>query len=189
MSGNGTENRFGTLHQNNRVLRFAVVLLLISTAVLAYSNAFRSQIVTIVPSNNLWKSTYTSTTADEGGLGGWGLSIAELIGNVTPTSADFVTNNLASIMTPDAYKAGVEKITEAVDKIKANQLVLKFDPTTLKVDEPKKVVYVNGWLITTDAHGTSSREEHTYVIYFTVLNYQPRVIGIDSYDGKPKFGQ
>ena len=181
--------RFSTLHQNNRVLRFAVVVLLLMVLGLAFGLVFRTQIITIVPSNAMVKSTYTATSADESALTSWGLSLATLLGNVTPSNADFVSESIGHMLAPGIYKEVMDGIASQVMKIKTNQLTLKFDPADIKFDQRKTLVFVNGWLTTTDSHGTEQREERTYELYFKVVNYQPVVVGLTSYVGKPHFGQ
>lgn len=184
-----TAQRFSSLNQTIRVLRLLAVAQTITIAVLVIGFVFKTQIVTIVPSNVMSKATYTSSTADEGALSSWGLYIATLLGNVTPSNADFVADSMGHLLSPSIYKTVMGGVSDQVAKIKTDQLTLQFDPAKVKFDSAKNVVFVDGWLTTTDAHGSAHREERTYEIYFSVVNYQPRVVGLDSYAGKPHFGK
>ncbi|AGG89107.1 TraE protein [Rhodanobacter denitrificans] len=189
MNQEAAARRFSGLHQDNRALRLAVVASLLVNVVLVIGFVFRTQIVTIVPSNVMTKATYTANSADEGALSSWGLYLATLLGNVTPANADFTADSVGHLLAPGIYKDVMSGISDQVAKIKTGQLTLQFEPAAVKFDVTKSVVYVDGWLSTTDAHGTSQREERTYEIYFDVVNYQPRVVGLTSYLGKPHFGQ
>lgn len=174
------------LHKDNRALRLALVVLVVANVILVFAQVFRSQIVTIIPSNSMVKSTYTATSADEGALSSWGMYVAELLGNVTPATADFTADSLGHILAPSIYKQVMAGVADQVAKIKADQLTLRFDMAAVKFNAAKRAVYVSGWLSTTDSHGSQQRQERTFEIYFDVVNYQPRVIGLQSYDGAPR---
>lgn len=188
MNVDSTNERFSDLHKNNRVLRLAVVALLLANLVTGYGLATHKEIVTINPPNAMTKATYSADSAGDGALSSWGLYVAELIGNVTPSNADFVANTIGYLAAPSIYKEIMAGISDQTAKIKTDQLTLQFDPAEVKFDATKQAVYVDGWLTTTDSHGSTHREELTYEIYFRVVNYQPRVIGLTSYAGKPHFG-
>lgn len=189
MNKDALHTTYSGLVKNNRVLRLAVVALLGANFLLVMGIVFRSQIVTIVPSNVMTKSTYTSNSADDSALSSWGLYVATLLGNVTPSNADFTADTVGHLLTPSIYKKVMDGIAAQVTRIKQDQLTLKFDPAEVKYNAAKGAVTVNGWLTTTDTHGTSQRQDTTYEIYFDVVNYQPRVVGLTSYPGKPKDGQ
>lgn len=189
MKSQGLSERFSGLHSDNRVLRLSVVFLIITNAALVFGFVFKTQIVTVVPSNVMTRSTYTASSADEGALSSWGLYLADLLGNVTPSNADFTANTVGHLLAPSIYKTVMDGIANQVSKIKTDQLSLQFDPAEVHFNAAKNAVTVNGWLTTTDSHGTSQREQRTYEIYFDVVNYQPRVVGLTSYLGKPAMGK
>lgn len=172
--------------QDNRTLRLALLFLLITNLGLGYALVFKSQIVTIVPSNVMTKSTYSASGADSNALTSWGLYISTLIGNATPANADFVANTMGALLAPSIYHTVMDGIAAQVATIKNDQLTLRFDPAQVKFSSAKNAVYVSGWQTTTDAHGSQQRKERTYEIYFDVVNYQPRVIGLTAYDGEPR---
>lgn len=189
MNKENTAQTFSGLVKNNRVLRNGFMGLLLVVLVETFALAFRHQIIVIVPSNQMVKATYTSNSADEGALSSWGLYLVTLLGNVTPSNADFVANSVGHLLAPNVYKDVMGGIADLVKHVKEDQLTTKFDPAIVKCDANKGVVWINGWMTTYDAHGTSSRQEVTYEIYFDVVNYQPRVIGFNHYEGKPHMGQ
>lgn len=189
MNEGAIHKRFSAQNQNLRVLRLLVVAQTLAIVGLVYGLVFRTQIVTIIPSNVMTKSTYTANSADQSALSSWGLYIATLLGNVTPSNADFVADSMGHLLSPSIYKQVMTGVADQVAKIKTDQLTLQFDPSEVKFNAAKNAVYVDGWLTTTDSHGSAHREERTYEVYFSVVNYQPRVIGLDSYAGKPHFGQ
>lgn len=189
MNKEALQTTYSGLVKNNRALRLVVVFSMAANLLLVFGLVFRSQIVTIVPSNVMTKSTYTATSADEGAQSSWGLYVATLLGNVTPANADFTADTIGHLLSPSIYKAVMDGIAAQVKHIKQDQLTLRFDPAEVKYNAAKGAVTVNGWLTTSDSHGTSQRTETTYEIYFDVVNYQPRIVGLTSYGGKPNSGQ
>lgn len=189
MNSESRDRRLSSMAADNRVLRLAVVFLLVVNVALGFGLVFRKQIVTIIPSNVMTKATYTADSADEGALSSWGMYVADLIGNVTPSNADFVAAQVGHILSPAIYKSVMSDLADQVTKIKENQLTLQFDPAEVKFNPAKNAVYVDGWLTTTDAHGSSHREERTYEMYFNVVDYQPRLVGLTSYPGSPHYGE
>jgi len=177
MNTDALSRRFSGLHSDNRVLRLCVVFLLVTNVALVFGFVFMT------------KSTYTANTADESALSSWGLYLSTLLGNVTPANADFTADTVGHLVAPSIYKRVMDGISQQVTKIKTDQLSLQFDPAEVKFSAGKSAVTVDGWLTTTDSHGTSSREEFTYEIYFDVVNYQPRIVGLNSYAGKPDVGK
>ena len=189
MNKEAMQTTYSGLAKNNRVLRLALIGVVVANLFLVIGLVFRSQIVTIVPSNVMTKATYTSSSADESALSSWGLYVATLLGNVTPANADFTAATVGQLLSPSIYKTVMDGIATQVKHIKQDQLTLKFDPAEVKFNAAKGAVTINGWLTTTDAHGTAQRADTTYEIYFDVVNYQPRIIGLTSYGGKPDAGQ
>ena len=178
-----------SLMQDNRYLRVVAVVLSMLTLALGFGLVFRKQIVVIVPSNDLTKSTYTATSADQGALSSWGLYVATLLGNVTPSNGDFVANELGHLLAPSIYKKVMSSISDQVAKIQQDQLTLQFSPSAVAFNKSKDEVSVDGCLTTTDSHGSQHRQELTYHIYFTVVNYQPHVVGLTTTDGGIVIGQ
>lgn len=189
MNKENTSLTYSGLTKNNRVLRLGFLGMMLLVIIETFGLVFRSQIITIVPSNVMTKATYTATSADEGALSSWGLYLATLMGNVTPSNADFTAETIGHLLSPGIYKDVMAGIENQVKHIKEDQLTLSYAAAEVKCNTSKNVVYVDGWLTSTDSHGTSTKEERTYEIYFSVANYQPVVVGLTSYTGKPHMGQ
>ncbi|MGH8159240.1 MAG: TraE/TraK family type IV conjugative transfer system protein [Rhodanobacter sp.] len=177
---------FVGLKADNRALRVALLILVLSNVLLAWRVLVKSEIVTVIPSNAMAADKYTNDGADPETLSNWGVYVATLLGNVTPSSADFASGVLGKLLAPDIYQQVMDDMAKQVTKIKVDQLTLTFAPSDVKFDSNRNIAYVSGWLATTDAHGSQAREERTYEIWFKVVAYQPRIVGLSTYPGKPK---
>lgn len=186
MNRDAARSSISNLWQDNRALRLALVVLVIANLGLAYGMVFKSKIVTIVPSNVMTKSTYTATSASQGALSSWGLYVATMLGNVTPSTADFTADAVGKLLAPGIYHKVMDQISSQIQAVKSDQLTLRYDVSGVQYDAHKNAVMVTGWLTTTDAHGSNQRKQQTYEIYFDVVNYQPRIVGLTAYDGSPK---
>ncbi len=184
------EQRWTEYAANNRALRAIVLGLAASNLILVMMVAFRSEIVTINPPDPKGVIAYERSKASEDALTSWGLYVATLLGNVSPKNAQFVSNSVGQILAPDLYQAVMTQIATQVKAIEADQLTLSFTPSEIKFDGNRDAVYVVGWLSTQDAHGTTNRVQRTYEMWWKVVDYQPRLVGLNAYLGgaqmKPK---
>lgn len=171
---------------NNRSLRVITLGLALANVILVGMLAFRSEIVTINPPDPQGVIQYSKSKASDDALTSWGLYLATLIGNVSPSNAEFVSNSVAKILDPSIYQEVMLSISKQTKLIQEDQLSLHFEPADVKFNARDNVVYVTGWLTTKDSHGTASREQRTYELWWKVTNYQPRLTGMKAYPGTAK---
>ncbi|OJY94429.1 MAG: hypothetical protein BGP25_05410 [Lysobacterales bacterium 63-13] len=177
------EQRWTEYAANNRALRTLVLGLITVNVVLVFMLAFRSEIITINPPDPKGIVTYERTRASEDALTSWGLYIATLLGNVSPKNAQFVSNSVGQILAPEIYQDVMRTVAEQAKAIEMDQLTLRFEPAEVKFDPNRNAVYVVGWLSTQDAHGSTNRVQRTYEMWWKVVNYQPRLVGLNAYAG------
>jgi conjugal transfer pilus assembly protein TraE len=48
----------------------------------------------------------------------WGLYLAELLGNVTPTNADFIGKAIAPLLSTELYRSVMDALSEQVNALK-----------------------------------------------------------------------
>lgn len=182
------EQRWGEFSANNRSLRVLVLGLLGANLLLIGILAFRSHVVTIIPPDAKGVLTYERSTASDDVLTSWSLYVSTLLGNVTPKNAPFVTNAIGQLLSPSIYQEVMRSVAEQAKHIETDQLTLSFAPADIKFDRERNAVFVTGWLVTQDAHGTANREQRTYELWWAIANYQPRLVGLKAYNGTAKFG-
>lgn len=183
------DQRWTEYAANNRALRALVLGLGLANLILLFLLAFRSEIVTINPPNAKGLITYSKTTASEDALTSWGLYVATLLGNVSPKNAEFVGNSIGNILAPSIYQDVMGSIAAQTKSITQDQLTLSFTPGEVKFDGNNNAVYVVGWLTTQDSHGTTNRVQRTYEMWWSVTDYQPRLVGLNAYEGGAKIGK
>jgi len=116
----------------------------------------------------------------------WGISITELIGNVTPSTAPYLKKTMAPMLAPNIYHAVLGALEDQVEMIKREQVTVRFSPSQAKVDQKTGHVLVTGDLTTTGVQGTSQSEMRTYDLTLAVVNYRVLLAGMDVYKGGPR---
>lgn len=115
----------------------------------------------------------------------WGLYLATLIGNITPSNVIFVTDTLSSYVDASIYKAvRVKLLALAKDERFAQSDGLSFfSPHAVSFEPSTSKVFVTGGLVYTTA--LSSNKAERPVVYEFVMETRdgrPRVLGLDSYE-------
>jgi conjugal transfer pilus assembly protein TraE len=158
-----------------------VLCLLLSTGWLA-----RHEVVVMLPPQLSKEGWVTNDGASEEVLTQWGLSIAELLGNVTPSTAGYLKKSIAPMLTPSIYQKAMTAIEDQVKEVQKEQITIRFSPTYAKIEGDSKIVVIGGELTTTGIRGNSQTELRTYELGLVVQNYRVLVDSINVYKGAPK---
>jgi len=146
----------------------------------------RHEVVVMLPPQLSKQGFITSDGASDEILTQWGISIAELLGNVTPTTAGFLKSSLSPMLTPTIYQKAMTAIEEQVKEVQTEQITIRFSPNYAKIDTENKVVVIGGELTTTGIRGNSQKELRTYELGLVVQNYHVLVDSLNVYKGPPK---
>lgn len=181
------ETRAGALRENQIqrgiALGLVAVLLLLSIALVR-----RDVRIELVPSP-LAGTTQLSAEAASGELKlAWGLSIVNLIGNVSPRNAPFLQKTLPAYFAPSLYARLVDALEVQVKQIGDEQLSVRFVPTSSRWDETRQRVVISGEITTSGVRGSSEQSLRTYELGFTVRDYRVLVDSFEVYEGGPKSG-
>lgn len=179
--------RWTEVAANNRALRALTLGQQLAILVLVGLLVFRHEIVTITPPDPKGLIQYEKSSASEDALTSWGLYLATLLGNVSPSNAEFVSSSVAQVLDPSIYQDVMQSVATQSKRIQDDQLSLSFQPADIKFDANNSIVYVTGWLNTRDSHGTAAKTQRTYELWWTVNNYQPRLSGLKAYEGAAQF--
>lgn len=126
------------------------------------------------------------STASETVLSAWGLSVANLLGNVSPKTVPFVVETLQQIMVPASYQAITNELAAQARYLETEGLSLSFSPSTVHVDADARKVVVSGVLTTIGVRNQRRTEVRTYEMAFRVNNYIVQLETLTSYEGQPK---
>lgn len=169
----------------NRFHRRANVALIGAVLVLAILLFTRDHTIIVVPASLDGKAEISSKKASENLYSAWGVHIATLLGNVTPTSAGFLTDALSPVLAPSIYRTVLDAVDSQVKHIKDEQLTLSFAPSEARFDQQSQTVWVTGELITRGVRGTEQRELRTYEMKFAVSNHRVLLTDIRVNKGRP----
>lgn len=167
----------------HRVSTIGLVLLciLLSTGWLS-----RHEVVVMLPPQLSKEGFVTNNGASDEILTQWGISIAELLGNVTPATASFLKTSISPMLTPTIYQKAMNAIEEQVKQVKEEQITIRFSPNYARIDPETKTVVIGGELTTTGVRENSQQELRTYEFGLVVQNYRVLIDAINVYKGAPK---
>ena len=180
---------FNTIEEatkENTFLKYMVILETIAL-ILAFFILGGKETIIIQQPNMLTKDiTFSEGSGDNTYKEQWALSFAELMGNVTPSNADFIKSRMGEYFSPTLYHEMKSDIEEQVLSLKKQQASINFLPKAIMSDPKNGIVYVNG---TREIHSygvNTKRSDWTLEFGIKVVNYLPVVDHFDSYKGQPK---
>ncbi|MEC6096347.1 TraE/TraK family type IV conjugative transfer system protein [Enterobacter hormaechei] len=168
--GTQTENKWGRIFGGE--ISVLIVFLLV---VQVFS---KEAIVTIQPFTLTEEAWVTKNNASQSYKEAWGFAFAQLLGNVTPGTVDFVKERITPLLSPSIYRDVIDAIEIQAQQIK-NDRVMRFEPRFVEY-EPKSdkecgYSYVKG------ASSNEERSERSYEFAIKISNYAPVLDYIDTY--------
>lgn len=164
------QTRNGALAEN-RFSRWALLIQSIIILVLSFSLAIKRTAVVMVPPTLEERTEIASNNASQEAQIAWGLYITGLLGNVTPTSSEFLVGHISRYLSPRMYRPVIESIEAQIKEIREEQITLSFIPTIARYDDKKGSVMITGQLVIRAVRGQEKRETRTYEMRFITRNY------------------
>jgi len=116
----------------------------------------------------------------------WGFFFALLVGNITPTTVDFVSERVAPYLGPGIYDDVLFLLKNEAQSIKDDHVKIRFEPRDVSFEGSSNKVFVYGFSFIKGTVGREERKERTYEYIVEVGNYAPLVTYMDTYEGKPR---
>ncbi len=174
--------REGALRENH-VTRYVMILLAVAIVILAFMAQGKETVVVLVPPMLEEKTEISSSEAGDPYKTSWGLFFATLLGNVTPRSAEHVTENIGRYAHPAAYKTMLEQVAAQVELIEQDKLTISFAPTQVFFNEANKHVVVTGEFVIRGLRDAEKKMLRTYEIGVDVRNYRVALTSVVAYEG------
>lgn len=168
----------------NRSNRLLMAGLLTANVILAFGATSRDIRVELPPTPLPKEASITATGASPELQTAWAMYITTLLGNVDPKSAKFLTEALASNLSPAIYNEVIAAIDQQADLLREEQLSVSFTPSATQYDSKRSIVAITGEQVTTGANRESQRILRTYELGFVVQNYKMLLSDLDVYDGR-----
>lgn len=169
--------------QENKLTRYVMLGLVISNVVLAMAMVSRNETVVMLPPDITQEARLSSNSANAALKEAWASHVAMQLGNVTPRTAAYVSEQLGKIVSPSAYQPFMESLAQQADRIKEDQLTIQFSPTHVFYVQEKDVVVVSGEYAIRGMRASEKRSVRTYEIGIDVENYQVIVSSLTAYEG------
>lgn len=116
----------------------------------------------------------------------WGFAFAQLLGNVTPGTVDFVKERITPLLSPSIYQDVIDAIEIQAQQIKNDRVTMRFEPRFVEYEPKSDKVFVYGYSYVKGASSNEERSERSYEFAIKISNYAPVLDYIDTYVGKPR---
>lgn len=169
-----------------RLSRGFIALLLVSNLLLILTLNQVDRTVVMVPPvlNNEVEQARASASQEVAEA--WALYVAELLGNVAPTTAAFLRTALEPLLAPSLRVEALKVLDGQVAEIRREQVSITFQPRTISRDPASGTIYVTGTHVTSGPAAQPVTTTRTYAVRVTFKHYRPVITHLESYTGEPK---
>jgi conjugal transfer pilus assembly protein TraE len=170
--------------QENRIWRALALVLVTANLVLGTVAFSRRETVVLVPANLSKEVRVGVAVGDRDYRETWGLFFAQLLGNVTPKTIDFVLERVGKCLSPGIYQETLKAMYAQAKELKVNNLAISFEPAEVAYDEKTDRVLVKGIALLKGAFGAPQTLARTYELGIEVRDYRPVLTYLASYEKK-----
>lgn len=175
----------GVKTENLWLRGFITTLLVVIVCLLVL--VFRKEsIVTVQPftlSEEAWISKDQSSQSYKEA---WGMALAQLIGNVTPATVDFLKERLAPVLSARIYQDVIDVLEVQAADIKKDRVTMRFEPRIVIYEQSSGKVFVEGRSYVRGVQAKEKASERTYEFIINVVGYMPQLDHIATYTGRAR---
>ncbi|WP_172962427.1 TraE/TraK family type IV conjugative transfer system protein [Hydrocarboniclastica marina] len=178
---------FNELLSDNRWLRIILAIAVLTTFIAVSGLLGKDQRIILTPVTLTDDAWVESATASENYKTAWGSFLAQLTGNLNPSSLDFVQERLEPLLAPEIYNETIKAFEAQAQDLRDNRVSMRFEIKSVNYEIATDKVFVHGYRYATASSSEKpQRSERTYEYKIRVREYTPQVFHIDTYAGKPK---
>jgi len=166
--------------------RVVVVVLLLTNGGTLAALLSTEETVVLVPPVLDGEVTLARDRASQSVREAWALYLAELLGNVSARSSDFIADAVDPLLAPTLRATVTDVIAAQVAEIQRERVNMYFAPDTLYHDPETDRFFVSGIQVSRGPAGASVSHERTFEIGVAFRNYRPVITHLNAYEGKPK---
>lgn len=170
----------------NRWSRVIIVSLVLVVMFLTFMLSSKKTIVTIQPFTLTTEAWVTPDGASKTYHEAWGMAVAQLLGNVTPSNSSFIKDLLGPLLAPAIYQEVMDSIETQSQQIRNDRVSLRFEPRMMEYEEATGKTFVNGYSSLIGVNNNIVRNERTYEFTIRISNYLPVFEHLDTYQGRPR---
>ena len=170
----------------NRLHRLAVLGLIGTNLVIAVALLRAERTVVLVPPVLEGQVSVARAQASQEVKEAWALFVAELLGNVSPTGAEFLEKALDPLLAPSLRRPVLEVMDQQVREIQRERVSMTFQPRSISYDAAGDRVFVTGIQTTRGPAGKPVARVRTYEMTVGFANYRPVIRHLDVYPDEPR---
>lgn len=174
------------MRKENSWGRIIILAAIVVIGLLVVQMMNQKTVVTLVPPNLTEEAQIHHDKAQEEIHKAWSLYVAESLGNVTPSTSDFVRTTLDPLLDARIRSEALVILDRQIDRIKRDQVSFSFEPREVQLNPDNGRVYIVGRHYTHAAVGDATRVNRTYEFKWEFENYLPKLVHINTYEGAPR---
>jgi len=116
----------------------------------------------------------------------WALSLAVLIGNISPENVSFVVEYVGTLADPSIRNDLEESLRAQAKEMKDERITTSFRPRSMDYDKRIGRIYVTGEHTTLGPSADAIKEQRTIEVDLRIRNYLIQLTHLDAYKGAPK---
>lgn len=173
------------MYRENHWGRIIILFLIAVNGMLGYKAYNHEPVINNIPYTLTGPAQIMKNQADESMHLAWSLYLAEVLGNVTPDTVDFVKTTVGPLLASEIRNEVLGLLDQQIARIKVNGTSFSFEPRDMKFD-PNGTSYIVGRHNIHDRVGGTTRTNRTYEFEWEFRNHQPVLRFMDSYVGAPR---
>ncbi|WP_427501819.1 TraE/TraK family type IV conjugative transfer system protein (plasmid) [Methylomonas sp. MED-D] len=177
---------WGFVQAENRLHRYLLIGLLVTNVVTAFAALRTERTVIMIPPNLTEKVEISRQDASAKTFEAWGLFLAQLLGNVTPNTLDFVADSVSPLLSSQIHRETVNAMHDQINALKIDKISTTFTPNQVYYEQDTHKVFVTGQLTTKGPNDKPEVAYRTYEFQIAIVNYNPVVTDLNVYQGEPK---
>jgi conjugal transfer pilus assembly protein TraE len=173
----------------NRLHRLAVLGLIGTNLITAVALLRADHTVVLVPPVLDGQVSVARAQASQEVKEAWALFVAELLGNVSPTSAEFIQKAVDPLLAPVLRRPVLDVMAAQVHEIQRERVSMSFSVRAIAYDPPTDRVFVTGIQTTSGPGGKPVARTRTYELIVGFAHYRPVIRHLDVYPDEPRVGE
>lgn len=176
----GTQNE-------NKWARLFISGLILAVLLQSFFLFNKKEIITIQPFTMQSDEWVTKDGSSDGYKESWGFALAQLIGNVTPASVDFIKDRIDRLLSPAIYNDVMSVLDIQAQEIKNDRVSIRFEPRFVEYESGSNKVFIYGYSFSKGVgRDKEVRSEKTFEFEIEISNYLPVIDYMDTYTGRPR---
>lgn len=170
----------------NKLLAVAVVAVATVTIVQSAYLMERERLVVLVPPALQGEAVIGKQSADAPYHTAWAHLLAQMLGNVQPSNANFLKARLEPLLDPAIFAAVNQALEQQLDQIRRDRVSLAFEPKKILHEPSTGKTFVTGQSVLTGLGQQQKRTLRTYEFQLVIDDYRVTVAHLATYDGEAR---